>query len=179
MVHYDIDAICSCRILQSLLRFKHVPYTICIVRGVEDLKIAFQENANDVKYFVLINCGGTLDIVELLEPEEEIVFFVLDSHRPTDLCNIYSESQIRLLWRHEDDGDVPGFEDVFSDDESGGSGEESDEVIVFCFMCVCVVGLIVWFVGRTSGETATFGGGGNHEKERKKTVATESRRFTI
>lgn len=87
------------------------------MRGVDDLKGSFRENCDDVKFFVLINCGGGLDIVELLEPEEDITFFVLDSHRPTDLCNIYSERQIRLLWKHDDDNDVPTFEDVFSDDE--------------------------------------------------------------
>lgn len=122
-MHYDVDAICACRILQSLLRFEHILYTICVIRGVNDLKSAYRENSDDVKYFVLINCGGTLDIVELLEPEEDIVFFVLDSHRPTDLCNIYSEGQIRLLWRHEDDNDVPNFEDIFSEDE-----DNDDEV---------------------------------------------------
>jgi len=47
-----------------------------------------------VKYVVLINCGGTLDIIEILEPEEGITFFVVDSHRPTDICNIYSSSQV-------------------------------------------------------------------------------------
>jgi len=47
-----------------------------------------------VKYVVLINCGGTLDIIEILEPEENITFFVVDSHRPTDICNIYSSSQV-------------------------------------------------------------------------------------
>lgn len=104
-----------------------------MVRGVEDLKITFRENCNDVKYFVLINCGGTLDIVELLEPEEEITFFVLDSHRPTDLCNIYSERQIQLLWKHEDDSDVPAFEDVFSDDE-----EDDQEVSVLVYVFVVV-----------------------------------------
>lgn len=127
LVHYDIDAVCTCRILQALLRFNHVLYTICVVRGVDDLKNAFRENCEDVKFFVLINCGGSLDIVELLEPEEEITFFVLDSHRPTDLCNIYSERQIQLLWKHEDDNDVPAFEDVFSDDEEEGVS------VFYCF----------------------------------------------
>lgn len=43
-----------------------------------------------IKYVILINCGGTIDIVENLEPEEHVVFFIADSHRPTDVCNIYS-----------------------------------------------------------------------------------------
>lgn len=47
-----------------------------------------------VKHVILINCGGTFDIIELLEPDEEITFYVIDSHRPTDICNIYSSSQV-------------------------------------------------------------------------------------
>lgn len=43
---------------------------------------------------MLINCGGTLDIIELLEPDEDITFYIVDSHRPTDICNIYSSSQV-------------------------------------------------------------------------------------
>lgn len=94
---------------------------------MDNIKTTFRENCKDVKFFVFINCGGTLDIVELLEPEEEIIFFILDSHRPTDLCNIYSEKQIRLLWKHEEDGDVPAFEDVFSDDDDDDDNDDSDD----------------------------------------------------
>lgn len=70
-----------------------------------------------MKYFVLINCGGSLDLVEVLEPEEDVIFFVLDAHKPTDLCNIYSDGQIRLLSKLEEDNDVPGFADIFREDE--------------------------------------------------------------
>ena len=43
---------------------------------------------------ILINCGGAVDIVEELQPDPDVVFFVVDSHRPTDVCNIYSQSQV-------------------------------------------------------------------------------------
>ncbi|CAH1118663.1 unnamed protein product [Phaedon cochleariae] len=123
IIHYDIDSICACKILQSLLRYKHILYTLSVVRGIEDLKTAYRENCNDVKYFVLINCGGTVDIVEELEAEEDITFFILDSHRPTDLCNIYSNGQVRLLSTAEEDVAVPDFHDVFKEE----SDEEDDE----------------------------------------------------
>lgn len=66
---------------------------------------------------ILINCGGTVDIVDVLEPEPDVVFFVVDSHRPTDVCNIYSENQIRILRRIEDEDSIPEFADIFRDDE--------------------------------------------------------------
>lgn len=119
MVHYDIDSICTCKILQTLFKYKHVLYSVVAVKGVEDFKRAFEENCKDVKYFVLINCGGTIDIVDVLEPEEDIVFFVLDSHRPTDLCNIYSNGQIRLLRNGEENAQVPDFHDIFREDGVG------------------------------------------------------------
>lgn len=131
MVHYDIDSICCCKILQTLLRDNHTLYSLAIIRGIEDFKTAFRENCEDVKYFVLINCGAGFDIVELLEPEEDIVFFVLDSHRPIDLCNIYSNGQIRLLSPPEEEAQVPEFHSVFreeSDDEDyeGGNSDDAD-----------------------------------------------------
>lgn len=45
---------------------------------------------------MLINCGGTLDLIDILEPEEDVIFFIFDSHRPTDICNIYSSSQVNI-----------------------------------------------------------------------------------
>lgn len=48
-------------------------------------------------HIILINCGGTVDIVETLEPSEEKVFFIADSHRPYDVCNIYNDGQVSNL----------------------------------------------------------------------------------
>lgn len=89
---------------------------MAVVKGIADLKTAYKENCNDVKCFILINCGGTIDIVEELEAEEDIIFFVLDSHRPLDLCNIYSNGQIRLLSSHEEDSLIPDFHDIFREE---------------------------------------------------------------
>ncbi|XP_019869909.1 cell division control protein 45 homolog [Aethina tumida] len=127
MIHYDIDSICTCKILQSLLKYKHVRYTLAVIRGIEDLKTAYRENCNDVKYFVLVNCGGTIDIVETLEAEEDVTFFIIDSHRPTDLCNIYSNGQVKLLSSPEDDGVVPDFHDIFREESDEEDDEENDE----------------------------------------------------
>ena len=87
---------------------------------------------------MLINCGGTLDIIEILEPDESITFFVVDSHRPTDICNIYSSSQVfylhvtniwnyifklcvvfkvRVLTPPDDEEKIPDFEEIFNENE--------------------------------------------------------------
>ncbi|XP_030747406.1 cell division control protein 45 homolog [Sitophilus oryzae] len=126
MVHYDIDSICACKILQSLLKYRNILYTVAVIQRLEDLKRAYVENCEDVQYFILLNCGGTIDIVEELEPEEEKVFFILDSHRPIDVCNIYSTDQVRLLTRPEEDALVPEFNDIFRDQSESENESDSD-----------------------------------------------------
>jgi cell division control protein 45 len=37
-----------------------------------------------------------LDIVETLEPSEEKIFYIADSHRPYDVCNIYNDGQVNI-----------------------------------------------------------------------------------
>lgn len=64
----------------------------------------------------MINCGSTIDIVEILEPPEDIIFFVIDSHRPYDLCNVYSEGQIRILGKPSDDEEIPEYDEIFRED---------------------------------------------------------------
>lgn len=97
LVHYDVDAICTCRILQGLFKSDNISYTLVPVGGISELKTAYEENNEEIKYVVLVNCGGTLDLVDILQPEEDVVFFVLDAHKPTDVCNVYSDGQVRLI----------------------------------------------------------------------------------
>ncbi|XP_058795784.1 cell division control protein 45 homolog isoform X2 [Phymastichus coffea] len=81
---------------------------------------AYKDNAEEIAYVVMINCGGMLDIVDLLEPEEKVTFFILDSHRPYDLCNIYSEKQVQILGEPPEDEkiQIPEYNDVFNDESS-------------------------------------------------------------
>ncbi|KAE8747250.1 hypothetical protein FOCC_FOCC006042 [Frankliniella occidentalis] len=131
-VNYDIDAICSARILQYLFRCDTISYTLVPISGIQELRLAYEENCEEVKYVVLVNCGGTIDIVELLEPNEDVVFFLIDSHRPTDLCNVFSSSQVRIIGKPEAEENIPEFDDVFredsedEEDKSDNSGGESD-----------------------------------------------------
>jgi len=112
VANFDVDSVCAVKILQWLLKCDHVTYTLVPVRGKTDLIEAFKDNvgnSNDtdggttVKYVVMINCGGTFDIVDFFDPPEDVVIFVADSHRPTDVCNIYSDEQVRLLMKPDED----------------------------------------------------------------------------
>lgn len=51
---------------------------------------------------MLLNCGGVVDIQEHLTVQEETQVYILDSHRPLSLHNIYASQNIKVL----DDGDM-------------------------------------------------------------------------
>ncbi|XP_072044064.1 cell division control protein 45 homolog [Amphiura filiformis] len=129
LVSYDVDAICACKILQALFQCDHVQYTVVPVSGRQDLERAYLEHSEQLKYVVMINCGANMDILEVLQPEEHVQFFICDSHRPIDLFNIYNDTQIRLLMAPDEDDNIPAYEEVFRNEESDGdeSGIESDD----------------------------------------------------
>lgn len=65
----------------------------------------------------MINCGGTIDVVELLEPHRDVIFFIIDSHRPYDVCNIYSDSgQVRIIGKPDADDEIPEYTEIFRED---------------------------------------------------------------
>ncbi|GFO29670.1 cell division control protein 45 homolog, partial [Plakobranchus ocellatus] len=82
-----------------------------------------------IKHVVLINCGATVDIVELLQPEEVVRFYICDSHRPVDIHNFYNAVQVKLLMREDELSTIPTYDEVFRDDDedSDNSGNESDD----------------------------------------------------
>ncbi|CAH1732906.1 cell division control protein 45 homolog isoform X1 [Aphis gossypii] len=127
LVNYDVDAICAAKIFQYILRFDNVVYVLVPVKTTTELKKTYEEQKAGVKHIVLINCGGSLDIIDILEPEEDIIFFITDSHKPTDICNVYSSSQIRLLATPEEDEKIPEFDEIFRDEESSEDDSNSDE----------------------------------------------------
>ncbi|KAH8419723.1 hypothetical protein KR009_001587 [Drosophila setifemur] len=127
IVNYDIDAICASRILQALFKYDHMLYTVVPIMGITGLKRAYGEHQGDVKYVVLVNCGGCVDIVELLQPAEDVTFFICDSHRPLDVCNIYSDRQVCILGDATLEENIPVFETIFYDSDGDGEGDEEDE----------------------------------------------------
>ena len=94
LVHKEVDSVCATKILQYLFQCDNVCYTLVPVGGKKDLYNSFKSNIEGVKYCVLINCGATIDICDFLDPEDEVVFFVLDNHRPVDVTNIYNDTQV-------------------------------------------------------------------------------------
>lgn len=94
VVNYDLDAICASKILQTLFKLDNVLYSLVPVMGLRGLQRAFAEHKHDINHVVLINCGGCIDLVDVLQATEDVIFYICDSHRPYDICNIYSTEQV-------------------------------------------------------------------------------------
>ncbi|XP_069921973.1 cell division control protein 45 homolog [Oryctolagus cuniculus] len=127
----DVDALCACKILQALFQCDHVQYTLVPVSGWQELETAFLEHKEQFRYFILINCGANVDLLDILQPDEDSVFFVCDTHRPVNVVNVYNTTQIKLLVKQDDDLEVPAYDEIFCDEEEdeehSGSGSEDDD----------------------------------------------------
>lgn len=128
IVNYDIDAICASKILQALFKYDNMLYSIVPIMGIMGMVRAFNENKDDVKFVLLVNCGGCIDLVDLLQPEPDVVFFVCDSHRPYDICNVYSDQQICILGEMNPDEGIPDFDTCFQDSEDEDDDDDEDAV---------------------------------------------------
>lgn len=112
----------------DLFKCDNIAYTLVPVGSISELKSAYEENKEEVKFVVLINCGGTIDLVDVLQPDEDVVFFVLDAHKPTDVCNVYSDGQVRISyftlfirWLDRAVGSKPAYCTVSPGFPSGGN----------------------------------------------------------
>ncbi|KAG8597293.1 hypothetical protein GDO81_002240 [Engystomops pustulosus] len=112
-------------VTQALFQCDHVQYTLIPVSGWQELESIFLEHQEQFRYFVLINCGANIDLLETLQPPEETVFFICDTHRPIDVVNVYNDTQIKLLIKQDDDLEIPAYDDIFRDDEDEDEDDDS------------------------------------------------------
>ena len=84
LVNTDVDAVCATKIIQYLFKCDHVLYTLVPVTGKRDFYSAFKNNIEGIKYCLLVNCGGSIDLCDFLDPADEVIFFILDNHRPVE-----------------------------------------------------------------------------------------------
>ncbi|KAG8146298.1 hypothetical protein E2320_012656, partial [Naja naja] len=111
--------------MMALFQCDHVQYTLVPVSGWQELETAFLEHKDQFKYFVLLNCGANVDLLEILQPEDDTLFFVCDTHRPINVVNVYNETQVKLLVKQDDDLEIPAYDDIFREEEED-SGNESE-----------------------------------------------------
>lgn len=128
LVGLDVDALCACKILQCLFKCDQVQHTIVPIADKIGMEKAFHDHNEQYKQIIMLNCGGNMDLLEILQPPDDVVIYVADSHRPVDLVNFYCERQIYLIMRndHEELDAIPDYENLYRDGESEDDGSESD-----------------------------------------------------
>ncbi|KAE9032788.1 hypothetical protein PR001_g10440 [Phytophthora rubi] len=149
LVALDVDALCAAEILTRLLRADLLSYSLLAVRGYEDVLQAREtrirgadgalRGGGELRSVVLLNCGAIVDVAKLLALPPHVKCYVLDSHRPIHLANIYDEHQQIVVF---DDGalaleEYPAFgpdlevedfdEEEEEEEEEGEEGEEGEE----------------------------------------------------
>ncbi|KAL4162808.1 hypothetical protein PRNP1_003340 [Phytophthora ramorum] len=144
LVALDVDALCAAEILTRLLRADMLSYSLLAVRGYEDVLQAREtrirgadgevRGGGELRSVVLLNCGAIVDVAKLLALPPHVKCYVLDSHRPIHLANIYDEHQQIVVF---DDGalgleEYPAFGpdlevDDFDEEEDEEEEEEEEE----------------------------------------------------
>lgn len=130
LVSNEPDSLCCCRILTSLLRAELVAHKVKPVRGYDDIARANDTLIvpnPDLSTIIMINCGGTVDLVDFLELDESRIVYVLDSHRPFDLMNVQDDNQQVVILNDQElvAADFPA--PLTLEEEELSSSEEEDE----------------------------------------------------
>lgn len=87
----DVDGICACKILTSLLHNDGVQYCIIPVANYTELETQLNEITDpNTHNIIMLNCGGAADFTQIIR-DKGLVCYVFDSQRPCLPTNIRSE----------------------------------------------------------------------------------------
>ena len=108
-----------------MLQSDKVPFSVFPVAGEEELRKRGQDIPDDEqeRAIVLINCGGTEDVREIMDLKVNCRAFVLDSHRPLNLMNVSEDNKDVYVIRD----DAKEGEDDFPEMDTD-SDEEDDDI---------------------------------------------------
>ncbi|KAI5475703.1 hypothetical protein MNV49_001037 [Pseudohyphozyma bogoriensis] len=94
LVSPDVDAIAAAHLLHDMLTTQNIPLTIIPVASwPEMINLRDRFEGEDVRSLIFINLGGMVDLLyyfSYLPPT--CIMHVIDSHRPTNLANLYTPS---------------------------------------------------------------------------------------
>lgn len=124
----DVDALCSVSILTSLFKADYIPYSLTPIHGPADFTAL--DFAAEVKSLVLIQCGAASNLCKILALRPHMHVYVIDSHRPLHLANVYDTAQIFLMTGTDTDKEFPedGSDlDVSDFDDSEGESDDDDD----------------------------------------------------
>ncbi|KAI8143065.1 CDC45 family [Fennellomyces sp. T-0311] len=138
----DVDAICACKILQSILKADLIQHKLVPVSGQHDLEKANEElvaDDPDLRTIIMINCGAPLGVLELFGSRDEVRIYIIDSHRPFNLDSCLPENKNVFIFddpsrkekatinEYMDAYESVMIEEAQESDESGGSDDDDNE----------------------------------------------------
>jgi len=95
---FDIDSICTLRILSALLKPQNVRYEFIPVSNYDQLdqKIEEKKLVENIASIILINCGGSKDLTKywFANPDSDFYCLLIDARRPLHYNNINSSNII-------------------------------------------------------------------------------------
>ncbi|KAJ3109527.1 hypothetical protein HDU97_005184 [Phlyctochytrium planicorne] len=125
----DADSLCALKILLRLFKSDCISYLVVPVAGLDELSAATEKHiaSNDeVRSIIMINCGGIIDLESYFPLTDQMSVYVIDSHRPIHLRNLFGGDKIIIF----DDGEADNMKPVqeaFQSLEFDGSDDEDDE----------------------------------------------------
>ena len=125
----DVDALCAYRILKSMFKSDNVPFSVFPVSGSEELRKRGKEIPDDEqnRAIVLINCGGTEDVREMMDLKVNCRAYVLDSHRPLSLQNVSEENKDVYVIRDDSKEGDDYFPEMDTDSEEDDDDEKNED----------------------------------------------------
>ncbi|CAO3668426.1 unnamed protein product [Umbelopsis ramanniana] len=107
------------------------------VSSYSDLKEANTElvqTDDELRTIIMINCGGMVDTTLFIDPPVNVTMYIIDSHRPLNLDNMFSSTQVAVFDDNEDEVYMKELGEAYenvtydsSDDEEEGSSEDESE----------------------------------------------------
>eukprot|EP00730_Choanoeca_flexa_P009051 TRINITY_DN12574_c4_g8_i2.p1 TRINITY_DN12574_c4_g8~~TRINITY_DN12574_c4_g8_i2.p1 ORF type:complete len:590 (+),score=172.21 TRINITY_DN12574_c4_g8_i2:233-2002(+) len=135
MAAMDTDSACAATMLTKLFEKDTVMYQLFPVRNYSDVmavRQVMQEQADVFKTAVLVNVGASYDVQALLNPLDdddmehnpELLIYMIESHRPINLYNVYSDVQVF------DDGEtsqhMPTRDEIYLSDEDDDDDDNEE-----------------------------------------------------
>ncbi|CAO3590605.1 unnamed protein product [Absidia cylindrospora] len=111
----------------SLLKSDIIQHKIVPVSGYKDLQKANEElvaKDEQLRTIIMINCGGLVDVADILKLNDQMSLFIFDSHRPIHLDNIVGGNNVCVF---DDDDENEKMEELINIYEELFYHDSSDE----------------------------------------------------
>ncbi|PRP87358.1 hypothetical protein PROFUN_01620 [Planoprotostelium fungivorum] len=97
-VSHDADSLCAAQILSSLLQNEFISYIIRPVSSFEELVRCCRDDIDNETFSVfLINCAGSIPVLQYLSIPLHVTVYICDSHLPLHQQNLDDQQQVLVL----------------------------------------------------------------------------------